>query len=214
MSPCSSASCSALRSLRLECVGEEVRRVLIAVVDARLAFRVDFHAAFQLRREPRILGRVCAQRPYRNGARSFRRWWSCSARSRRTQGRSTGRGRAGRRAGCWRRSWPAVRLPILPWLVSDRSAVDSSFESLLDGRDRPFGLRDDPDRKHAVQKGDGERAGGLGVAALHERLPHRPAPRAARPRRSATARRTCSRRGCGSPRISASAHQTPGCRSR
>ena len=52
--------------LGLEWVREEVRRVLIPVVDARLAFGVYFGAALQLCGEPRFLGGVGAQRPDRD----------------------------------------------------------------------------------------------------------------------------------------------------
>ena len=41
--------------------------------------------------------------------------------------------------------------------------------------DRLVGVGDDRQRDQAVDEAHGQRAGGLGVAALHERVPHRPA---------------------------------------
>ena len=97
-----------------------------------LPFGVDFCAAFQLRGEPCVLRGVGAQRPDRNRpglAPVVVVQCSIPPNSRTVHGSRT---------SSWK-SWllaallACCSLPILPWLVSDSSAVESWFESLLAG---------------------------------------------------------------------------------
>ena len=60
-------------------------------------------------------------------------------------------------------------------------------------------LGDERQRDHDVDEREAERAGGLGVAAADQRLPHRPQPGQRDRERPATARRTSCGRSTGSP---------------